>query len=77
MIDEAWVAEPGKDPRLKHFVDLRVDDVRPELLSDHPLEQFVEGLYCDACGHGFVPDDSLMANSHKLHPRCSLLPRAE
>jgi len=43
-----------RNPRLAHFADLCVDDVKPDLLSDHPLEQFIEGLYCEACGRGFV-----------------------
>jgi hypothetical protein len=77
LIDEAWVAEPGKDPRFAHFADLRVDDVKPELRSEHPLEQFIEGLYCDACGRGFVTEESLMAGSRKLLPRRPLLPSAE
>ena len=77
LIDEAWVAEPGKDPRLVHFADLRVDDIKPELVSDRPLEQFIEGLYCDACGRGFVTEDSLMASSRKLLTRRALFPPAE
>jgi hypothetical protein len=77
LIDEAWVDEPGKDPRLAHFADLRVDDIKPELVSDRPLEQFIEGLYCDACGRGFVTEDSLMTSSRKLLPRRTLFPRAE
>ena len=77
LIDEAWVAEPGKDPRLAHFADLRVADIKPELLSDRPLEQFIEGLYCDACGRGFVTEDSLMASSRQLLPRRLLFPAAE
>ncbi len=55
LIDEAWVAAPGKDPREKYFADLRVDDVAPESQKSPPLEQFVEGYYCDKCGHAFVP----------------------
>ena len=77
LIDEAWVDEPGKDPRLAYFADLRVDDIKPDLLSDRPLEQFIEGLYCDACGRGFVTEDSLMASSRKLLPRRRLFPFAE
>ena len=77
LIDEAWVDEPGKDPRLAYFADLRVDDIKPELLGDRPLEQFPEGLYCDACGRGFVTEDSLMASSRKLLPRRRLLQPAE
>jgi len=77
LIDEAWVAAPGKDPRLAHFADLRVDDVKPELLSDHPLEQFIEGLYCDACGRGFVTEETLTASSRKLGTRGVPFPPAE
>jgi hypothetical protein len=55
LIDEAWVHAPGKDPRLKYFADLRVDDVAPEHQNTPPLAQFVDGCYCDKCGHAFVP----------------------
>jgi hypothetical protein len=36
--------------------DLSVDGLRPEYVEDGPLQQFVLGLYCDACGKGFVPE---------------------
>jgi hypothetical protein len=61
LIDEAWIPAPGKDPRLAYFADLRVDDVRPENLREPPLEQFVEGFYCDRCDKGFVSEDKLKA----------------
>ena len=36
--------------------DLGVDGLKPELVADAPLQQFVSGLYCEACGIGFVPE---------------------
>jgi hypothetical protein len=59
LIDEAWVYEPGKDPRLAYFADLRVDDVRPENLRSRPLEQFIDGYFCEKCGHAFVSEAGL------------------
>lgn len=35
---------------------LAVDECKPEVLQEAPLEQFVAGYYCDKCGIGFVPD---------------------
>lgn len=59
LINEAWVRAPGKDPRLAYFADLRVDDVKAELLSDPPLEQFIQGHFCEQCGRGFVSEEVL------------------
>jgi ribosomal protein S27AE len=59
LIDEAWVCEPGKDPRLAYWADLRVDDVRPEILKARPLEQFMDGYFCEKCGHAFVSEAGL------------------
>jgi len=64
LIDEAWPA-PGKDPRLKCFADLRVDDIQPQNVREHPLEQFVDGFYCDRCKKGFLSDDSLKENHRR------------
>ena len=61
LVHEAWVPAPGKDPRLAYFADLRVDDVRPENLHKPPLEQFIEGFYCDRCDKGFVSEEKLKA----------------
>lgn len=36
---------------------LAVDECKQEELQSSPLEQFVNGYYCDQCGIGFVPDD--------------------
>jgi hypothetical protein len=59
LIDEAWVPAPGKDPRLAYFADLRVDDVQAEVLRERPLEQFIDGFYCDRCNKGFVSENGL------------------
>ncbi len=56
LIDEAWVPATSKDPRTEYFTDLRVDDVKAENLRDHPLQQFVDGFYCDQCKKEFIPD---------------------
>ena len=56
LVEEAWVPAPGKYPRLAFFADLRVDDIRPELVKAGPLEQFVEGHFCERCGKGFVSE---------------------
>jgi hypothetical protein len=59
LIDEAWVLAPAKDPRLAYFADLRVDDVQPQNVQDRPLEQFIDGFYCDRCNKGFVSEEVL------------------
>jgi hypothetical protein len=59
LIDEAWVPVPVKDPRLAYFACLRVDDVEPQSVREYPLEQFVDGLYCDRCKKGFVSENIL------------------
>jgi hypothetical protein len=62
LIDEAWIPAPGKDSRLKYFADLRADDIRPEYLKAPPLEQFVDGYFCERCGKGFVSEAVLRAD---------------
>jgi hypothetical protein len=59
LIDEAWVPAPNKDPRLACFADLRVDDVQVQNLRERPLEQFVDGFYCDRCNKGFKSEEAL------------------
>jgi hypothetical protein len=59
LIDEAWIPVSGKDPRLAYFADLRVDDVEAQNLRGRPLEQFIDGFYCDRCNKGFVSEDGL------------------
>jgi hypothetical protein len=59
LIDEAWVPVPGKDPREVYFASLRVDDVQAQNVRERPLEQFVDGFYCDSCGKGFVSEEIL------------------
>ena len=65
LIDVAWVPAPGKDPRMKYFADLRADDVEPKHLKERPLEQFVEGYYCNSCGKGFVSEQILSAGRRR------------
>ena len=67
LIDAAWTPAPGTDPRLAHFVDLRSDDVKPEHLRQPPLEQFVDGFYCERCGKGFVSDEALNSSRRKYY----------
>jgi hypothetical protein len=59
LIDAAWISEPG---RAAHFSCLRADDVKPEFLRESPLEQFVDGYYCDRCREGFVSDAVVKEN---------------
>jgi hypothetical protein len=37
--------------------DFSVDGLRPDLLKDGPLQQFISALYCDTCEIAFVPED--------------------
>jgi hypothetical protein len=67
LIDEAWTPGPGKDARLAYFADLRVDDVEDANLREGPLEQFVDGFYCDSCNHGFVSEDGLKETRRRYH----------
>jgi hypothetical protein len=62
LIDKAWVPAPGKDSRRKYFTDLRVDEVQAQNLGEHPLEQFIDGFYCDRCKKGFVSEEILNNN---------------
>ena len=59
LIDEAWVPAPGKDSRLKYHADLRVDNVQDQSVRERPLEQFIDGFYCDRCNKGFVSEEVL------------------
>jgi hypothetical protein len=59
LIDEAWVPAPGKDARLAYFASLRVDDVQARNVRECPLEQFIDGFYCERCGKGFVSEEIL------------------
>ena len=36
---------------------LAVDECKPDASKATPLNQFVDGYYCEKCGIGFVPDD--------------------
>jgi hypothetical protein len=69
LIDEAWVPASGKDSRIAHFADLRADDLVPEIKKDYPLEQFVEGYYCETCGKGFVSEQVVKENPRFYYRR--------
>jgi hypothetical protein len=43
---------------------LAVDECKLELLKKTPLEQFVDGFFCDKCGHGFL-DNQIVIDSVK------------
>jgi hypothetical protein len=59
LIDEAGVPAPGKDPRLAYLADLQVDDVQAQIVRERPLEQFIDGFYCNRCNKGFVSEEVL------------------
>jgi hypothetical protein len=59
LIDEAWTDPPGVEARAKYAADLRVDDVEREFVKDDPLQQFVDGFFCEDCGKAFVSEDRL------------------
>jgi hypothetical protein len=59
LIDEAWVPGLGKDPRLAYYADLRVDDVKEGRLRKPPMEQFMDGFFCDRCARAFVSEEGL------------------
>jgi hypothetical protein len=59
LIDEAWIPAPSKDSRLAYFADLRVDDVQDQIVRGRPLEQFIDGYYCDRCNKSFVSEEVL------------------
>jgi hypothetical protein len=62
LIDAAWVPVPGKDAGYEYFTSLRVDAVQPQYLREHPLEQFLDGFFCDRCKKGFVSEKGLQEN---------------
>ena len=66
LIDQAWHQEPGKDARECYFADLRVDDLRQEEVRSQPLEQFIDGFYCEKCNRAFVPE-SILRESHRRY----------
>jgi hypothetical protein len=59
LIDGAWAPTTGRDARLAYMADLRVDDVQDQEVREHPLEQVVDGFYCERCKKGFVSEEIL------------------
>ena len=68
LVDAAWVPSPGVDSRLAHIASLRADDLKSEHKRDGPLEQFVDGFYCESCDKGFISDESIKDN-HRYYCR--------
>lgn len=66
LIDPVWHNSPSNDPRLKYCTDLRVSDVKKTNRPKPPLEQLMDGYFCDLCEKGFVSEEVLMS-SHKLN----------
>jgi hypothetical protein len=56
LVNALWCPAPGRDPRERYLVDLRADELKPEIVRD---EQFVNGLYCDHCGKAFISEREL------------------
>lgn len=62
LIDEKWVPAEDKDCRLFYFSDIRMDDIRDELLTSGPLGQFLDALFCDRCHKAFVSEHALQGD---------------
>ena len=41
---------------------LATNECDPKALGPQPLEQFINGFYCGACGTGFAPDELAIKN---------------
>lgn len=42
---------------------LRIDHLQKEFLGKAPLEQFIEGFFCEKCGCGFIPNNYLKSKT--------------
>ena len=38
---------------------LRIDQLKEEHIKQTPLEQFIDGLFCERCDCGFIPNNYL------------------
>jgi hypothetical protein len=65
LIDDAWLPDNGRDTREAYFADLRVDDLIPNVVKQSPLDQFVDGFFCEKCGTGFVSENILKASRRR------------
>ncbi|WP_248741332.1 MULTISPECIES: hypothetical protein [unclassified Pseudomonas] len=43
---------------------LAIDECEPQSLNAPPLEQFINGLYCDQCAIGFVANTLVKGSVH-------------
>ncbi len=59
VVDQSFLLTAGRDPREKYFSDLRVSDIHLRYLKESPLEQFIEGLFCNDCQKAFVSNEML------------------
>ncbi len=66
LIDEAWIPTPDIDPRLKYASNMRVNYVDLKNRRAEPLEQFVNGYYCDHCDKGFISETVLNLTQDEL-----------
>ena len=67
--------------------ELSVDGLKPEVVSESPLQQFVRGLFCERCEVGFVPEEMAKPEAqswklseqgfHRVNPDGSLGPPQE
>ncbi len=46
----------GEQAGYRRRDQIAVDELKPELLQKTPLEQFINGFYCESCCIGFIPD---------------------
>lgn len=52
---------------------IAVDELKPEVLQNAPLEQFVNGFYCESCCIGFIPD-GFASESSQVPPAKQVVP---
>lgn len=56
LVDAAWEKRDSVDAREANFASIRADDIKPEFLGPEPLQQFIQGYYCEKCDLGFLPN---------------------
>ena len=61
LIDKFNVEHFNHYPEFRSGCDcqgqLSVDGLKTEFVQAQPFQQFISGLYCEACGVGFVPSE--------------------
>jgi hypothetical protein len=56
MIDRGDPTHSDQDWRVSCPCDLSVTDLKQEFVVAGPAAQFIQGLYCERCGIGYVPE---------------------